>query len=170
MNKLIVILYDNDFNRGYYNTYQIFKRDSGLEPTVVLDQPTKEELLEYLQHFSSLEDTVLIHIASHGGERGICKVYSDGTNDGDINTLIYWDELIAHLNIISNKCKKLFVNLGNICNSINITNSNLNRNFDVLVTITNTMDPVTPRKLNKDLLENIDSGNINDKYQIIRKE
>lgn len=49
MCKLVVVLYDNDANKGcnIKNLQLNSRRDSGLEPFEVLDQPSKDELLNY---------------------------------------------------------------------------------------------------------------------------
>lgn len=171
MSKLFVFLYDNDFNKGcnVENLRLNFLRDSGLEPEIILDQPTRTELIDCLLALNESEDDILIHFVSHGGERGICKIYPDiPGNVGDLSTLIEWSTFIEYLNIISNKCQKLRVNLGNVCNSYHILELQNMINFDVLFANTTVMNTVAPRKYNKLLLDEITAGVINGIYSIYR--
>lgn len=122
-----------------------------------------------MRSLNELEDDILIHFISHGGEKGICKIYPDiSGNLGDLSTLIEWNTLIEYLNIISNKCQKLRVNLGNVCNSYHILERQDIVNFDVLVANTTVMDSVAPRKHNTLLVNGITAGTIDGIYNIYR--
>lgn len=173
MNKLILINYSgkSDVIGNIRNTNLNFKRDSGIDPFDILDQMDREELLHYLLNYSQKSDKLIIHIKAHGFSEGICQTRSDSISGGvgDINSLIRWEELINIFNTVAENCTDLIVNLGTVCNSIRINYYNMRMNFDALVTIDEVTDPVLPRKLNKELLLDIENVNVEGKYMLLRK-
>jgi len=168
--KLFVIKYEGEIykNSNQTNLIRNFERESGITP-IILDQPTRDELLSFLETYSGISEKLIIHIVSHGFDLGICKDHPDGPNIGDKSSIISWDDLIIRLNHLSQYCIDLIVNLGNVCNSINILNCQIEMNFDALVTKKTVSDPVTPRKLNKQLVSDINSVASTEVYEILRK-
>ena len=172
MNKLIVINYDGDrFKSDNHSNLKLnFYRDSGLEPSLILDQLSRSELLSFLSYYSERADYLIIHIKSHGGEAGIAKEHPEIENCGAKESFISWEELINVLNRISENCRDLIVNLGTVCNSININKFDVPKNFTTLVTNQSVTDPVKPRKLNKWLIGKINNIKLCPQYELLIKE
>ena len=160
----------------YDNLNKNFERDSGIKPSHILDQPTRNELISFLIEFPEQADKLILHFISHGNIEGFGKELlntEDGCLIGDKETLIEWSIFVELLNIVSVKCKHLIVNLGSVCNSVNIENVNINRNFDMLVTTSEIGDLVEPRKKNKVLINNMDNMGVHcpgDIYKLLRKQ
>lgn len=158
MIELVVVNYEGDFYRSdnHNNLRQNFINDCGLNPSKFLEQPTKDELIKFLFEYVPKSNTMVIHFKSHGfGSNGISQKHPTIENSGQKESFITWTELVQALNLLSEKCDKLYVNLGTVCNSINIENCGLTRNFDTLVTINQVTNPVLPRQLNKQLISKI---------------
>jgi len=170
--RLIVVNYEGArFTTGnMQNIKNNFFRDCGLYPNDILDQKNKGFIIKYFQNYTIESNKLIIHIKSHGFDTGICELHPEIENSGLLDTLITWQELIILFNGLSNSCNDLIVNLGTVCNSERIKSCKMHMNFDVLVTKSAVTNPVLPRKLNKELLLNIDNIIVNDGYELIRKK
>lgn len=137
----------------------------------LLDQKSREELLDYLINYLNKSEKLIIHIKARGGIEGICQIrsYSTTGRDGDKNSLIRWDKLTTGFNQLSECCDILIINLGTICNSIEISRCIDERKFYTIVTTESVADPVKPRKINKILLSDIDNTKLNDPYRLLKK-
>ena len=173
MNKIIVINYEGArFISGNLNNLKDnFIRDCGLAPYEILDQKTRDEIFCFFLNYSDTSDKLIIHIKSHGFNKGICQLHQDTINNPicDLNSIITWEELIRLFNNISKNCNELIVNLGTVCNSIYIQDCNQKMNFDTLVTTKTVSDPVEPRKINRGLISNINNVILKDGYELLRK-
>lgn len=172
MTRLIVVNYEGDrFVTGnIQNINNNFFRDCGLYPDYILDQKNREYLFEYFQNYTLKSDKLLIHVKSHGLDEGICHLHPEIDNCGVKETLILWDELIHLFNMVSNNCNDLILNLGTVCNSVKINSCGVKMRFDVLVTRRTILDTVKPRKLNRELLLDIDNVLVDNDFELIRKK
>lgn len=169
MNKLYVFNYTGNhfFNDNHTNLIQNFKNDSGVTPSIILEQPSKADFLGFLKTLEpSEDDQIVLHIISHGYITGIAKEKEDELGFGDKNTLIIWEELLKCFYNISRKCKNLFANVGTVCKS-NLISIHRNYAFDYCTLMTNReiSDPVKPRKANKYFFEGrIESFPLSEEY------
>jgi len=179
MYKLIVVDYKGDFykrdNHSISNLCKFFKKYSSIYPFNYIDQPSRDYLIEYLKNIKNTPikkyDNIILHFISHGFELGIANKIADSNNFGDLKTLITWHDLIDLFNVVSLDCSSLFINLGSVCNSNHLFNTNINRCFDVLVINGYASNIFEPMKLNKSLLINReDNYNLDKKYTLTRKE
>jgi len=171
MIELVVINYEGEFYRNdvHDNLRQNFIKECGLNPSEFLEQPTKDELIKFLFEYVPKSNTLVIHFKSHGfGGKGICQKHPTIANNGQKESFITWTELVQALNLLSEKCDKLYVNLGTVCNSISIENCRLTRNFDALVSTNEVTNPVLPRQLNKQLISDITDLDLTSTYKLLR--
>ena len=113
---------------------------------------------------------IVIHFKSHGFKgKGICQKHQTIAYKEDVESIITWTELVQALNLLSEKCNKLYVNLGTVCNSINIVNCGLSMNFDALVTSDEVTDPVLPRQYNKQLISGMNDMDLRNAYRFLHK-
>ncbi len=170
MDKLIVINYDGDdyINNNHSNLKLNFIKDSGIEPTLILEQPTKDEFIEALNNIELNDcDKMIIHIKSHGYPNGIAKELSGDPNYGEKDSFIAWTDLINIFNVIAESIEDLFINLGTVCNSSSIYSQSNDINFKALTTNINVSNPVQPRKINKKFLnEELENIKLNKIYDI----
>ncbi|MEI6140077.1 MAG: hypothetical protein WCP85_12480 [Mariniphaga sp.] len=172
MIELVVINYEGEFyrNDNHIHLRQNFINDCGIIPTEFVEQPNKNELIDYLKDYTPKSNTVVIHFKSHGfGSNGICQKHPTIENSGQKESFIAWTELVQALNVLSEKCDKLYVNLGTVCNSINIVNCGLSMNFDALVTSDEVTDPVLPRQYNKQLISGMNVMDLRSAYRVLHK-
>jgi hypothetical protein len=171
MNDLIVIKYHgDDFTLGNIENFtQNFFRDSGVVPINVFDENNRNQIFEYLDYYNFPEHNLIIHIQSHGFDTGICKMIAGKNDYGDSRSLIRWEDLIDAFNRIAQRCNHLTVNLGAVCNSINILQTQRNLNFDLLVTKKTISNQVTPRKINKNIF-NIPEYTLDNETYLFKKK
>lgn len=167
MNYLIVINYEGKFyeSGNIENLEKIFERESLVKPNEVLDQKDKKEVLDFIKNYQPNNcDKLVVHVKSHGFEKGICNTnpFEDGV--GLESTLITWQELIDALDVLSKRCSTLMLNIGTVCYSNSILDFDTG-GFNVFATTTKVSDPVFPRGFNKNFFNNtISSVMLSDNY------
>lgn len=143
-----------DHGEANKNHFARAKRDSGIENVDIISQPNRVGLFNFLNSLA-YDDHLILNFISHGNLQGIGKKIPR-TDDLEMESFIYYTDLVERLHAVANRCQSLLVNLGTVCNSNSIMTHIHTDRFSILTTpMGNVSDAMTPMIFNREYDQNL---------------